>query len=201
MKRTILVALSLLAVLTVSNVHAATFSNEMLMGLEDLGWGPGTLEGKTDQGELGVDFELALGTSDYGKTSLGVEEDLDWDGQTDMYLKVELIAAAGASQSIELNPFLQPNWNWSEHKDSKVLGVGESYILHWDLLNDPDGAPNPNPDDLYRIKKYGFQVFTAGDVEEPEAMTATVRVTAIPEPATMGLLSLGGLALLRRRRQ
>jgi hypothetical protein len=175
---------------------AATFSNDELMALELQGWNDSdaTLDSKTDQGTLGVDFTGTLATNNYGQLAMSKDAPLDFGTDTTFYLRVELLSASGASESIELNPFLKTgsSWAFQEDKDGMALGVGESYILDWDLSEVPD---------LDDIKGYGFQLFTAGGAENPQAMDATIRVTPIPEPATMLVLGLGGAALAWKKRR
>lgn len=175
---------------------AATFSNDELMALELQGWNDSdaALDSKTDQGTLGVDFTGTLATNNYGQLAMSKDAPLDFGTDTTFYLRVELLSASGASESIELNPFLKTgsSWAFQEDKDGMALGVGESYILDWDLSEVPD---------LDDIKGYGFQLFTAGGAENPQAMDATIRVTPIPEPATMLVLGLGGAALAWKKRR
>jgi hypothetical protein len=48
----------------------------------------------------------------------------------------------------------------------------------------------------------GFNFSTGAGFYEPEAVTVTgAALTPVPEPATMSLLAIGGLALLRRRKR
>jgi hypothetical protein len=175
---------------------AATFENNQLLDLELQSWsGTGAaVDGVADQGTLGVDYDVTLATSDYGKLAMNKDAPLDWTGETNFYLKVELLSASGASQSIELNPFVKTGsgWTFYEDKDGVALGVGDSYVIDWDLTSVPD---------LNDVRGYGFQLFTAGGVADPEAMDAVVRVTPIPEPVTLSLLAAGGACVAMRRRR
>ena len=189
--------LALLIVMAMSAVAGAgTLSNAELMALELQGWNgsDATLDSKVDQGALGVDFTGTLATNNYGQLAMSKDAPLDFGSDTMFYLKVELLSASGASESIELNPFIKTggSYAFNEDKDGMALGVGESYILDWDLTGVPDS------DD---IRGYGFQVFTAGGVENPEAMDVAVRVTAVPEPASMLVLGLGGAVLAWKKRR
>ena len=196
MRRLAAVSVLLALICLCGQSQAVTFENSQIMSFGNVGWGDANsvLISKTDQGALGVDLCVVLGDGDYGKLSLGKTAALSWAGETDFYLRVELIEACGASESIELNPFLQTGsgWVFAEDKDGVVLGVGDSYVLHWDISGVAD---------LGSIKAYGFQLFTAGDIENPEQMAGTVRVTPIPEPATISLLCLGTLGLINRRKK
>lgn len=175
---------------------AATFENDQLLGLELQSWsGTGAaVSSITDQGPLGVDYDVTLATSDYGKLAMNEDAGLNWTGETNFYLKVELLSASGASESIELNPFVKTGsgWTFYEDKDGVSLGVGDSYVIDWDLTTVPD---------LDDVRGYGFQLFTAGGVAEPAAMDAVVRVTPIPEPVTLSLLAAGGAGVVLRRRR
>jgi hypothetical protein len=60
-------------------------------------------------------------------------------------------------------------------------------------------AGAPHLDEGYAA---GFQYFTAGDVLEPEAQIVRIRISPIPEPATLLLVAagLGALGLAQRQR-
>jgi len=47
----------------------------------------------------------------------------------------------------------------------------------------------------------GDQIFFAGGYENGGAVSSIVNIYTIPEPATLSLLAMGGLAVLRRRRK
>jgi hypothetical protein len=189
--------LALLIVMAMSAVAGAgTLSNAELMALELQGWNgsDATLDSKVDQGALGVDFTGTMATNNYGQLAMSKDAPLDFGSDTMFYLKVELLSASGASESIELNPFIKTggSYAFNEDKDGMALGVGESYILDWDLSGVPD---------IDDIKGYGFQLFTAGGAENPEAMDVTVRVSPVPEPASMLVLGLGGAVLAWKKRR
>lgn len=197
MTRHVRTTLALLTMLAITAVAAAgTFSNDELMALELQGWNgsDATLDGKVDQGALGVDFTGTLATNNYGQLAMSKDAPLDFGTDTMFYLKVELLSASGASESIELNPFIKTggSYAFNEDKDGMTLGVGESYILDWDLTGMPD---------LDDIRGYGFQLFTAGGEQNPQAMDAVVRVTPVPEPASMLVLGLGGAVLAWKKRR
>ena len=75
-----------------------------------------------------------------------------------------------------------------------VDGAGVPLTLGMDI-DDFDG-------DAYLYADPGFNFSTGAGFYEPGAVNVTgAKVEVVPEPATMSLLALGGLAMLRRRRR
>ncbi len=195
--RTTVVLLTVMACVTAAG--AATLSNAELMALELQDWNGSdatlaTEDSKVDQGALGVSFTGTLATNNYGQLAMSKDAPLDFGTDTMFYLKVELLSASGANEAIELNPFIKTggDYAFNEDKDGVTLNVGESYILDWDLTGVPD---------IDDIRGYGFQLFTAGGLANPEAMDATVRVSPVPEPASMLVLGLGGAVLAWKKKR
>jgi hypothetical protein len=56
-------------------------------------------------------------------------------------------------------------------------------------------------DKLNKVAGVGFQVITADPDMLDETIVVRATPTLVPEPASLSLLGLGGLALIRRRRR
>ncbi len=88
------------------------------------------------------------------------------------------------------------NTNMNPYDYIDVLAMLNAAIADGDslltviLIADQDGTPNDDSDDAYL------------QFRSSEVSNANLRpMLIVPEPATMGMLALGGLALLRRRRR
>lgn len=94
-----------------------------------------------------------------------------------------------------------PGWNWT-HVDMVVIGLAKTIRISIDgtWMGTIDGnvgssVPLTGAVQLFHYDRYGSVAGQWG-----AAIFDNVVVTDIPEPASLSLLALGGLAMLRRRR-
>ena len=124
----------------------------------------------------------------------------DWiDGALDVY---DYGTGAGAIKSFSL---------WTTAAPGLFYTSADS-VSAFQLKMESDDTPVILQDidiDITGSSMYGFDVEFgvgtgngAGVLEAPASVTITgAEMTAIPEPATISLLALGGLALIRRRKR
>jgi len=151
--------------------------------------GNGSILSATADGD-GVLFEIAGGTIDFGKVAARVRGPRDLSAFDGYALHIDVVLAPNP---VEVNPFILTGSNGQLFVQD-VPGVkqqGDSF----DTLVPFAGVQNI--DDVYG---FGFQYFTAGNIETPFAQTVTIRVTPIPEPSSAVLLVAGLMALALRRR-
>lgn len=199
--------MTVVAIATPVGAATITLSQSQLLGAEEVtalfGGNGQVLSGVAD-GD-GVLFEIEGGTIDYGKVALRVQLfGADLTAYDDFGLHIEIVTAPNP---VEVNPF--------------VLTGSAGTIFTQDLpgvKNEGDGfdsfVPLGGVAELDNVHSLGFQYFTAGDIETPDAQTVLIRVSPIPgadtavvvpEPAsfvlaTLGLLALGGCARRIRKR-
>jgi hypothetical protein len=78
-----------------------------------------------------------------------------------------------------------------------------------DISGGYDSSGNPDPNGIYDAYGYvanfatieGIRLFMRGSDGTAQAMIDSLSVEWVPEPATLSLLALGGVALLRKRRR
>jgi hypothetical protein len=129
---------------------------------------------------------------------------LDLAGMTEVYLeyKDEITASSGINQSVLL--MREDNGNGEPDMDDAILQVifdynagglfdnGEEPFYHERLFSVPEAAGLSDVFFAFRFEGGGDNWWWAVD---------DVAVTAVPEPTTLFLLGLGGLAALRRKRR
>ncbi len=138
----------------------------------------------TENGFLKLDMANAAGAAGGGWDALFIDGALTLDAQ-------------GGSLTIQLNTF-------------DLIAFGESLNFNpaqnysWTLIQAAGGIFGYDPD-MVQLDLTGFANSLYGDfslqLDPTETTLNLVYVTAIPEPTTLGLLSIGVLTLQRRRRK
>ncbi len=93
--------------------------------------------------------------------------------------------------------------SWTEILPGQINSLQFSFnnAIPWNIEDNPsphtqgsNGVPiSINSFDRTEVSAIGFQIYASDN------SAATIRISPIPEPATMGLLGLGALSLLRKR--
>jgi len=146
-----------------------------------------------------LSFNLDMWTK-YTGSSTGKVQDLDADGDNDL----------GSLDSNIPGDYVNPIA--LIFPGSVPMGGGDYVKLGWGTWHMTDASPavgettdmeivplvlsDPLP---HRVKSDGNDVSLDGS--GPLVDTTSFRITYVPEPMTLGLLAVGGLALLRRRRR
>jgi len=152
------------------------------------GWGSGS----TSDGVLGPDDTMSVPSSDddgFGAPSIFVGK-IEWDADTGGYdiitvvrfLETDVLDIAAFDALVAAQPTLS-SMNWP------------AAVTPADPLN-PSNKPDLDQSQFDTLNFSSVKFY----VDELRIATTFDEVT-VPEPATMSLLALGGLALLRRRRR
>lgn len=80
----------------------------------------------------------------------------------------------------------------------RLLSVGNGWYIEFNVLNSPTQIPPVLPVSASHLDSFDF--IGATYVAEPGSDLVTVNLTAVPEPASFGLLAVGLVFVLRRRR-
>jgi hypothetical protein len=117
-------------------------------------------------------------------------------GSEPVALRIGLVGPGGFFSSIDPTPIDPGLWN------HYVFGLTGSDLVH------VDGGTGNLADTLSAVEKLMLRhdpaITPTGRGAHPEHITGTVgfdNITATPEPATLSLLALGGLTLLRQKRR
>ncbi|MFP4054442.1 MAG: PEP-CTERM sorting domain-containing protein [Phycisphaerae bacterium] len=191
------------------NVVTATQHN-LNNDLSYQAWGDGNeaLISKADAGDS-VLFTVKLGltAASDGKFVWAEWRDAvaDWSMYDGFALKFTLMSTTG-SGTIQVTNFVSDN-NWGFHQPKgawPILDVGDEAITYVDFDDCWDAGESPtslSPADLNKIDGYGWQVITKDQSMFGEQVCLLVTPTTVPEPFSLSLLAMGGLALAARRKR
>ncbi len=168
-------------------------------------WGPGTFVSKADAGDS-VLFTVQLGSTGDGKFVWADWSGsiADWSGYDGFALKFTLMSSTGTG-TVDITNFLgDSSWKFFQPKGLwPVLGVGDEAIAYVDFDESWDDAGvtyDLTDSQLNKINGYGWQVITNDASMLGEQVSILVTPTTVPEPVSLSLLAMGGLALAARRR-
>jgi len=165
----------------------------------DVASGKATISNLASPGNM-TDYDLGNATR-YTSNSIGADGDDQWVG-------VNLGEAALVQGLLIETSVFGDSWAWKNFDVQVYVDVTGDGDCDWVTLGRAAQASNT---DLYWVD-FGDGVFTSAvrlfgslDGDSPnhpdgKLISAIMVFTAVPEPATMSLLALGGLALLRRRK-
>lgn len=167
-------------------------------GLDVTGW---TLEGTG-----------ALVSRGFGGGGTGVTW---WDApDLDQYLYIQVSTGLGAvKQSVAVDAGQHAlKFAMADFKSQFISPGGQvlvdikrdsdqAVILAPTLFTTPDFSDFQEKSVLFSAPTTGSYTFRFGTVSGHAGLVDNVRLDAVPEPATMGLLTLGGLAAVARRRR
>ena len=166
------------------------------------GLGDGYLQISTAGFHLGTNNNAGQWAGDYlaaGVTS--IEMDVNRiAGPSDVSLRILLFGLGGTWASTNLAPTLTgPGW---QHLSFALSAADLTYVPGSFVVPDGTGLLDDTLSGVTNLLIRHDSVVPTIPGQHPPHITATLgidNVTAVPEPATLSLLAMGGLAVLRRR--
>ncbi len=140
----------------------------------------------------------------YGERAFDFTWDKDWSGSDKDLLKITL-GGNGAPEELRINFYMHGTIGGVAKylNDDITFAVGQT-VGYYDLRG---LIPNPQNVDVPELRKHitGMAVYYVAwentDTDRLGFSLDTVELVPIPEPATMGLLITGAVALIARRRR
>jgi len=171
--------------------------------------GPAYIWKEVDNGEVdhyrdvlpGEMFSLWTLSNQFNGYANGADLAVFWQpGSANLYVRNHSSLGSDWSQWYAASwSFDDPNgtmtWTFGDVNDYYPINEGH-YIMGWDVYIDANAAPG-----LYSIGFTNDMLGSGNDGNVPMGDPFAFTVNVVPEPATMSLLAIGGLAALLRRRR
>jgi len=158
--------------------------NAVILATDDELSAPGILATPNDEGDRPageIIFEFASLKTMLGFDLIDVESIVAEDGSVDFYLDGELLDSVGFDEFVTMgNEFYDPTVEYGNNHANRIAPISLSDLTLSDENADAEG-----------FNRVVFSMGGSGAIDT---------INFIPEPTTLSLLALGGVALIRRRR-